>query len=432
LENKMTTRQSEDKIGLWPLTSLVTGNLVGSGVYLLPTSLAIYGSISLFGWVITSIGAILLSLVFAQLSSHVAKTGGPYLYAREAFGDTVGYFVAWGYWMLSWMSNPALAVAAVGYISMLSGGLDPITSFILELLIVAGLTSFNFMGIKITGRTELFLTCIKVLPLLLLPIIGLLYINPDHFTAVIPEGKTFGQAVNSVAFLTLWAFVGLETGTVPAGQVINAKKTVPQATILGTIIAALVYIVGTIAVMGVVPPEQLVASNAPYADAAHIIFGGSWSIPVALAAIITCLGTLNGWILVVGRIPYGAAEDGLFPKIFQKTTKHGTPYWGVLISSSCSLPLLLMSLQSTLLQQFNFIIDVAVTLILLVYTISVLAYLRLLVRTKNYTFGKIILGISALCFTLWALWAASLTMVGLSLIIVLCGIPMFLWMKRNR
>lgn len=428
----MTTRQSEDKIGLWPLTSLVTGNLVGSGVYLLPTSLAIYGSISLFGWVITSIGAILLSLVFAQLSSHVAKTGGPYLYAREAFGDTVGYFVAWGYWMLSWMSNPALAVAAVGYISMLSGGLDPITSFILELLIVAGLTSFNFMGIKITGRTELFLTCIKVLPLLLLPIIGLLYINPDHFTAVIPEGKTFGQAVNSVAFLTLWAFVGLETGTVPAGQVINAKKTVPQATILGTIIAALVYIVGTIAVMGVVPPEQLVASNAPYADAAHIIFGGSWSIPVALAAIITCLGTLNGWILVVGRIPYGAAEDGLFPKIFQKTTKHGTPYWGVLISSSCSLPLLLMSLQSTLLQQFNFIIDVAVTLILLVYTISVLAYLRLLVRTKNYTFGKIILGISALCFTLWALWAASLTMVGLSLIIVLCGIPMFLWMKRNR
>ncbi len=428
----MTTRQSEDKIGLWPLTSLVTGNLVGSGVYLLPTSLAIYGSISLFGWVITSIGAILLSLVFAQLSSHVAKTGGPYLYAREAFGDTVGYFVAWGYWMLSWMSNPALAVAAVGYISMLSGGLDPITSFILELLIVAGLTSFNFMGIKITGRTELFLTCIKVLPLLLLPIIGLLYINPDHFTAVIPEGKTFGQAINSVAFLTLWAFVGLETGTVPAGQVINAKKTVPQATILGTIIAALVYIVGTIAVMGVVPPEQLVASNAPYADAAHIIFGGSWSIPVALAAIITCLGTLNGWILVVGRIPYGAAEDGLFPKIFQKTTKHGTPYWGVLISSSCSLPLLLMSLQSTLLQQFNFIIDVAVTLILLVYTISVLAYLRLLVKTKNYTFGKIILGISALCFTLWALWAASLTMVGLSLIIVLCGIPMFLWMKRNR
>jgi len=428
----MTQGHSQDKIGLWPLTSLVTGNLVGSGVYLLPTTLAIYGSISLFGWLITSCGAILLSLVFAQLSSQVPKTGGPYLYAREAFGDTVGYFVAWGYWMLSWMSNPALAIAAVGYISMLSGGLSPMTNFILEVLIVAGLTSFNFMGIKVTGRTELFLTVIKVLPLFILPVIGIFYINMDYFSNIIPEGKTFSESLNSVAFLTLWAFVGLETGTVPAGQVVDAKRTVPRATILGTVIAAVVYILGTIAVMGLVPPQDLVHSNAPYADAAHVIFGGSWAIPVAIAAIISCLGTLNGWVMVVGRIPYGAAQDGLFPSVFQKTTRHGTPYWGVLISSVCSMPLLLMSLQTTLLEQFNYIIDIAVTLILLVYAISVLAYIRLLFRDKSYTVGKLLLGGGALSFSLWALWAASLKMVSMSLIVLLCGIPMYLWMRRGK
>ncbi len=428
----MSTYQSSDKIGLWPLTSLVTGNLVGSGVYLLPTALAAFGTVSLFGWIITSVGAILLSLIFAQLSARVPKTGGPYLYAREAFGDNVGYYVCWGYWVLSWISNPALAIGAVGYISILFGGLDPWMNFALEVFIMASITAFNLLGIKVTGRAELFITIIKIIPLLLLPIIGLFFMDMENFGSLNSSGKPFGEALNSVAFLTLWAFVGLETGTVPAGQVIDAKKTVPKAIVLGTSIAAAVYILGTIAVMGVVPPADLVQSKAPYADAAHLIFGGSWAAPVAIAAIISCLGTLNGWTLIVGRIPYGAAKDGLFPSFFQDTTRHGTPYWGVLLSSLCTIPLLLMSLESSLLEQFDFIINVAVTLILLIYAVSVLAYFKLLMRDKSLTFGKIILGIGAMTFALWALWAASLKMGALSTIILACGIPMHVWMKWKK
>jgi APA family basic amino acid/polyamine antiporter len=184
--------------------------------------------------------------------------------------------------------------------------------------------------------------------------------------------------------------------------------------------------------MGVVPPADLVQSKAPYADAAHIIFGGSWGVPVAIAAIISCLGTLNGWTLIVGRIPYGAAQDGLFPSFFQKTTRHGTPYWGVLISSACTIPLLFMSLESTLLEQFDFIINVAVTLILLIYTVSVLAYFKLLFRDRHLTAGKILLGLGALTFSCWALWAASLKMGALSTLILVCGIPMHLYMKRKQ
>jgi APA family basic amino acid/polyamine antiporter len=424
---------STDKIGIWPLTSLVTGNLVGSGVYLLPATLAIYGTISIFGWLAASLGAILLSLVFAQLSSHLTKTGGPYLYAREAFGDTVGYYVCWGYWMLSWISNPALAVAAVGYISVLSGGLTPMMHFGLELLIVVGLTIFNLLGLKVTGRVELCITILKVIPLLILPLIGLFFINMENFWQHVNfSGKSFGTALNSATLVAMWCFVGLETGTVPAGQVRNASRTVPQATILGTVIAASVYILGAIVIMGVISPEDLLQSKAPYADMAHRIFGGTWGVPVALAAIISCLGTLNGWTIIVGRIPYGAAQDGLFPAFFKRTTAHGTPYWGVLISSLCSIPLLFLSIQSTLMEQFNFIIDVAVTLILLVYTISVLAYLKLLIRDRQYTFMKVTLGLGALVFTAWALWAASFKMVGLSLLILLLGVPMWLWMIRGQ
>ncbi|MEB3702044.1 Arginine:agmatine antiporter [Candidatus Bealeia paramacronuclearis] len=422
---------TNDKVGLWPVVSLVTGNLVGSGVYLLPATLAVYGTISLFGWIITSIGAILLSLVFAQLSARIPKTGGPYLYAREAFGNTVGYYVCWGYWMLSWISNPTLAIAAVGYVSVLSGGLSPAVHFLLELGIVGGFTLFNLFGLRVTGWVELWITVLKIVPLLLLPLIGLFYIEPTHFADLNSSGLPLGTALNSVAFLTLWAFVGLETGTVPAGQVLNASKTVPRATVIGTLIATAVYVLGTVAIMGIVPPHDLVNSKAPYADAAQLIFGGSWGTPIAIAAIITCLGTLNGWLIVVGRIPYGAAHDGVFPEIFKKTTKHGTPYWGVVISSICTLPLLLMSLENTLLEQFQFIVDMAVTLILLVYTVSVLAYFKLLFRDGKYSITQILIGVGALAFSIWALWAASLKMVLFSLALLICGIPMHLWMKRK-
>jgi len=428
----MTTHFVNDKVGLWPMISLVTGNLVGSGVYLLPAALAVYGTISLLGWVLTSLGAIFLSLIFARLSSKLPKTGGPYIYAREAFGDTVGFYVCWGYWVLSLISNPTLAIGAVGYISVLYGGFSPMTNFLLEAGILLFFTMFNLLGIRITGRTELFITLIKVLPLLIIPFIGLFFIDLNNFTHVNTSGLSFGNALNSAAFMTLWGFVGLETGTVPAGQVYNASKNVPLATIIGTTIAATIYILGTAVVMGVVSAQDLMASKAPYADAAQAIFGGSWGTPVAIAAIISCLGTLNGWLIVVGRIPYGAAHDGIFPEIFKRRTPHGTPYWGVLISSSCAIPFLFMSLQSSLLEQFNFIVEIAVTLILVVYTVCVLAYFKLLWAEKKLGILQIFIGLGGLSFSLWALWAASLKMVLFSLVLVILGIPMHLWMKRQK
>lgn len=424
--------RAQDKIGLWPLTSLVTGNLVGSGVYLLPATLAAFGTLSLFGWMITSLGAILLSLVFANLSSLSSKTGGPYVYVREAFGDTAGYYVCWGYWMLSWIGNAALPIGAVGYISTVVGGLTPEMTFALEALILVSIILFNLMGLKMTGRMELVITVLKVIPLLLLPAVGLFFINLDYFTLPTLTDTPLMSALNTVAFLTLWGFVGLETGTVPAGQVLNPKRTVPMATILGTSIAAAVYILGTICVMGVVPPEALLASKAPYADAAQSIFGGNWGTPVALAAVLSCVGTLNGWTIVVGRIPYGAAEDGLFPDIFKKTTAHGTPYVGVLLSGLCTFCLLFLSLSGSLIEQFHIVVDVSVTLILVVYTLCVLAFFKLMMRNHVITPGKIILGIGALCFAGWALWAASLKMVLMSSTLLLLGIPMHLWMKRRQ
>lgn len=421
------------KIGVVRLTSLVTGNLIGSGVFLLPVSLAAFGSISILGWMVTSIGAILLALVFASLSQILPKTGGPYVYVREAFGYNAGFYVCWGYWMMSWMSNSTLLAGALGYLTMLVGDFDKNTVIIIEIAILFTITGFNLLGIKATGTGELIITTLKILPLIMIPIFGLSVINFDNLMLFNTSGKSISTAINAVAFLTLWGFVGLETGTVPAGQVINAKRNVPLATIAGTLIAAAIYILGTIVILGVLPHAELIASKAPYADTASIVFGGThWGSFFAIAAVVCCLGTLNGWTMIVGRIPQAAAVEDLFPKVFAKTNSYGTPYLGIIISSMLSIPFIMMSVQDNFIDQFNFVMEVSVTLILVIYLVCVLAYIKLCCLQGELKWYRIALGGLALIFVLWALWAASFQMVALSLSVVLLGIPMHVWLRNKK
>ena len=432
--NHSPMTHARQKITLWPMTSLVVGNLIGSGVFLLPAALAAFGTISLFGWIITSLGAVLLALLFAQLSSKMPETGGPHTYVEAAFGKTAGFYVAWSYWVLSWVSNAALVAGAASYMASIYGGFTPWETLGIEVAVMALVTGFNLLGIQATGRLELVITCLKLIPLMLVPIIGIFFVDWHNFFPLNRSGQDLSTAINAAAFITLWGFVGVETGTVPGRDVENPTKTIPRATIMGTSIAAAVYILGTFVMMGAISPDQLAVSKAPYADLAGIIFGGNWGVPIAIAAIITCLGSLNGWTLVVGRIALGASKDGLFPPIFKRTNAAGTPVWAVLISSLCCLPLVLMALSHNLLEQFNFIIDMTVTLILVVYTACVIAYLKLhhahRVTAKDPIKGWL-LGGAALIFVLWALWAASPKMVALSLGIVVLGVPVRLWMRTK-
>jgi basic amino acid/polyamine antiporter, APA family len=423
---------SNQKIGLWPLTSLVTGNLVGSGVFLLPATLAGFGSISILGWVVTSIGAMILALVFAVLSNTLPRTGGPYAYVSSAFGKNVGFFVAWGYWSLAWISNSALLSGAVGYLSTLTAGLSMNQALCFELIILLIITCFNLLGIKTAGKGELVITITKVAPLILLPIIGVFYISYDNLVNFNTSRQQFWPALNSVAFITIWGFVGVEAATVPGGQVINAKKNIPLATIMGTMIAAFIYILGTVTIFGVIPHEILVNSKAPYADAASIIFGGSlWGTIVAIAAIISCIGSLNGWTIVTARIAQAAAEDKLFPSFFAKTNKYETPYLSVLISSGLTVPFVFLSIREDLLAQFNMIIDISVTFILIIYLACVLAMFNICRRENKLTTSVIILGISALLFVALALKAADISMIFLSIGFAALGIPMWLYTKNG-
>lgn len=425
---------SEKKIGFWSVTSLVAGSQIGSGIFLLPASLGLFGSIGLASWLITATGALLLALVFARLCARIPKTGGPHAYIETVFGKKIAFFSAWTYWVISWLSSTAVVLAIVGYLSPILGNLTTFQSLVLEIAILFLVTFLNLRGVGSAGRAEFIFTVLKILPLLIVPIAGLFFMNAAHFVPFNPTTQTPFAALNAAALLTLWGFIGVESATTPAESVNNPSKTIPKAIIVGTLVVALVYILNSVAVMGVVPREILAQSKAPFADAVTLMFGGNWHLLISIVTAIVCFGTLNAWMLTSGQIALGAANDGLFPKIFKKTNRQGAPLWSLIISSLGMIPFLILTLDVNLVTQVNFIIDIAVTAFLFVYVMSVLSYLVIFWKSASTTLKGFLgwmMGIGALTFCGWALWSSGLKMVGFAAVITLTGLPIYGWQNKR-
>lgn len=425
------------KLGLGMLTALVVGNMIGSGVFMLPASLAGFGSISLLGWGFTAIGAILLALVFARLSHALPKTGGPYAFCREAFGDFIGFQAAYSYWVYAWVGNAAITVAFVGYLAFFFPvlGQEPGMALTVMLGAVWLITLVNIISIFSAGIVQVLLTLIKVLPLLLIGIVGLFYIEPANFMPYNISGQSDGMAIMGAATLTLWAFIGMESATIPAGHVENPSVNIPRATILGVLIAAFIYLLGSFAIMGVMPNSELVKSSAPYADAASRIFGGGWTAAfVAFGAAASSVGALNGWIMVQAQVPMAAAQDGLFPAVFGKTTKKGIPAIGLVISSILISILLIFSQSENLVDQFTFIILLATLAVLVPYAYCTLGELIIFVRHRERFNGRhfakaCIMSGLAFAYVIWAIAGAGADVVYYGMLMLFAGMPLYVWMK---
>lgn len=418
-------------LGFWQLVALVVGNLVGSGVLMLPATLAPFGAISFSGWIATSIGAILLSLVFCQLCSKHPRTGGPHVYVEEAFGKSAGFYIAWVYWILAWIGYAALVSAAMGCLTTVCGSFPKSILLLFEVLIIVAFTAINLCQISFAGRVEVVLTIAKILPLIILPVIALFSIKSEYLFAMPQMNQSYTSSMASAVMLMIFAFMGFETATVPSEEVENGRRTIPKATIVGTLIAAAIYILGTVSMLGHIPFNELAQSKAPYADLAACVFGGNWQNFVAGTGVLCALGALNGWMLIGGRIAYGAAQDGIFPKIFLKKDKYGAPSAAIIISSLCTIPFMMLSLSESLVEQFNFVVSISSSLALFVYLACTLAYLKFL---KDYARAKVkhwILGITSAAFCIWVLTSISLEMTLYSLIVFVVGIPLRMYVQKN-
>ncbi|MGW9074223.1 amino acid permease [Streptomyces yangpuensis] len=333
------------RFGLPIATCLVMGNIIGGGIFLLPASVAPFGTISLVAFAVLTLGAIALALVFGRLAHRHPQTGGPYVYARAAFGDFAGFLAAWSYWITSWVSNAALAVASVGYLCVLFPAIgEHKWSMCLAALAMQWLPALaNLAGTRYVGAVQLVATVLKFAPLLLVAVGGLFFFDPANLGPFQATGQSPAGALSASAAILLFSYLGVESAAVSAGEVRDPARNVGRATILGTAGAAVVYLLGTLSVFGLVAHEKLVASEAPFTDAVNAMFGGTWGgTLVACAAVISMAGALNGWTLLSAQTPYAAAKDGLFPRAFEKKQR-GVPVVGVVVTTSLASALTVYS-----------------------------------------------------------------------------------------
>lgn len=430
-------------MGLWMATALVVGNMVGSGIFTLPAVLAgEAGPASIVALVFTGVGAMLLALVFANLGRAHPRTGGPYYFARRAFGDFVGFQTAWAYWIAAWVGNAAIAVAFAGYLGVFWGRVQT-TNWLAALVAVAAIWLFtvvNVAGARETGLVQVLTTVLKFVPLALIGLVGLFYLKGGNFTPFATAHGGFDWHVNAAATLALWAFIGLESATVPAEEVQDPEKTVPRATILGTLATTLLYVVALVAIVGVLSQASLAGSSAPFADAANAIWGGtflglSWGKWIALIAMAATLGALNGWIMLTARVSLAAADDGLFPKRFARV--HGerrTPVFGLLVSSVLVSGLVLYGWNQSFAQRFTDVVLLATWMTLIAYAYAAAAELVLFFRERElFSWAKLtrdsIVAALAFAYSVWAIWGSGEEWLAKGFMLLLFGIPVFVWLK---
>jgi APA family basic amino acid/polyamine antiporter len=417
-------------LGQAALIALVVGNMIGSGVFLLPATLAPYGAASLLGWAVTLAGALLLALVYAWLSRAIRNHGGAYGYARRAFGDGVGFVVAWSYWVCTWSANAAIAVAFAGSLGAIwpAATATPLRAAGGALGALWLCTAVNLAGVREAARVQMLTTLLKLVPLVLFGLIGWGWAHAGAYRPFNPSGLPLLGVTSSVAALTLWAMLGFEAATVPTGVVRDPERTVPRATVIGMLIAGLATMLACTVVIGLLPPDELRRSAAPMVAAAARVWGPAAGLGLAVVATISCFGALNGWVLLQAQTPLAAAQDGLFPARFGRLDARGTPAFGLLLSSGLASALIVANYSRTLVALFTFSILLSTATTLLPYVVSVLAWWRI---EPGARWSRRLLAAGALAYALWALvgtGAESLLWAG---VLVLLGLPVLWWQRRH-
>ena len=429
---------SNKKIGLITSTALVVGNMIGAGIFILPASLSKYGGISLLGWVFTASGALILAKIFSNFSKIIVnKSGGPYLYSKQGFGDFIGFLVAWGYWISTWISNAAIAIAIIGGLSFFFPILqtNSVVAVSIGLSMIWFFTWINSKGIRATGKIQVITTVLKLLPLVFVIIFGIFFFSFDNFPEFNMTGKSNFTSFSLVAALTLYAFLGLESASIPAENIHNPEKIVPKATMYGTILSTCIYIFSTIVLFGILPTETLQNSPAPFAEAGEIIGGKYTGYFIAIGAIISGMGALNGWILILAQIPMAAAKDEMFPRIFKRKNKKGVPVLGLVVGSILSSVVMLMNFSENLVTQFTFIVNLTVLACLVPYLFVSASYAIVIIQNKNHTNSivkTVLLGLFGFLYSLWAIYGSSAEVVFYGLLLLLLGIPFYVFMQWNK
>ena len=422
------TARSPRALGFWMCLALVVGNMIGSGVFMLPASLAPFGWNAIFGWLITIAGGLCLAFVFARLAGAVPQAGGPYAYTRAAFGPLVGFVVAWAYWITLWVGNAAIAVAAISYLSVFAPGIRAVAG--LPALLACGfvwtLTAVNCWGVGAAGRLQVVTTILKLLPLIAVLVLAAMMIGQGERPAPFRMADIHPGAITATATLTLWALLGLESATVPADKVEGSGNTIARATMWGMAITGAIYLLVCSAVTLLMPSAQAATSSAPIADFIALHWGEDAGMLVALFAAISAFGALNGWILLQGEMPWAMARGGVFPAWLGVSSRRGTPVRAHIVSSILVTGVMLTNYSRSMADLFTFIALLATSASLVAYLACALAALKLLRGDPVI----LIVASAAAIYAVWTLYGAGPEATGWGLVLLIAGAPVY-WLVRR-
>ena len=437
------SHEKSRELGLTSATGLVIGSIIGTGVFTMPGVLAAAGTSSLVVLAVIAVGAMLLAVLFGQLTKRVPKAdGGLYAYARHEFGDFAGYITAWSYWISSWAGNAAIVASWVFYVDALFGFSHPsgLANWGIALVGLWVPAAINLAGVRQEAWFQNVTVVLKFLPLLFIGVVGWFFVSGANFGPFNASGGSLYSSIGIAASVALFSFIGVEVAAVTAKRVTNPRKNVGRASVLGTGASAILYLLVSAAVMGLVSHHALVNNGAPFVNAFETIFPhGTWAGKlIAATAVVSGIGALNGWTLVTAEVSRAPADDGLFPRQFGWTDRNGTAWFSIVIAAV--LPSLLMLWRytaSTGLTVFTYLVDLTVVTVALPYFFSACAQLTYLVSRRRRVQGwllardLLISGVSVL-FSLWVTFASGYQAVYQALLVVLAGIILYALLNARR
>jgi basic amino acid/polyamine antiporter, APA family len=423
-------------LGFWMCTALVVGNIIGIGIFVMPAALAPFGLNALTAWLITVTGCLFLALTFASLARTFPQDDGPYGYTRRAFGEATAFIAMWCYWVSTWVTNAVIAIGVVGYVSVFVPVLDrspwlpPLTalSFLWFFVLI------NLYGARSAGWMQLSTTLLKLLPQAGIMVLGvwLLFTQPQAYTAHLPSTPASLHAVIGASTIALFAMLGIECAAIPAGLVTDPARTIPRATVTGTLIAALIYMGISVVPMLLIPQQELAASNAPFADLFARFLGSGYGKLLAAFVVVSGLGALNGWTLIVGDVTRSFARHGRFPQALGQVNAHAAPTRAFVLTGIVASVMMLMNYNQSLASGFTFLSVVVTAANLPVYLSCSLALIVLWRRGQIPHQGKraALWALFALLAALYCAWVS----IGIGLNSLLwalglgaVGVPVYLW-----
>ncbi|MBP7336943.1 amino acid permease [Niveispirillum sp.] len=429
-------RTRDQKIGPVAAGAIVAGNMIGSGVFLLPASLGAIGSITVVGWVAVLAGCLLLGWVCSTLA--MLRPGGLGLIAHvhDALGRYLGFQSAFVYWISTWFGNVAIALAVTGYLGTFVAAMKvPPVLAGATIAIIWLMTLVNLSGARLIARFEGVALVLGLAPVMLVGGLGWAWFDPDIFAASwnVTGGSDL-SAVSSSLGLIIWAFLGLESAAVVAAVVRRPERDVPLATAGGIGLAGVTYIVACTALSGVMPASELAASTAPFADVAVRIWGPVAGSILAVCAMVKAAGTLAGWMLVGAETAEAAAELGLFPRFLSKINRNGAPSRNLIVTAVLMSVVCVATLSGTLGEQFSMVVNMAVILNVLVYVYACLSLLRLsgTIASTGARRRAQAVSLTGLAFGILIIALSEMWMLAVAAVILALTVPLYLLGRAGR